>query len=203
MGRNLGNRVRFRVAGVALGDVGVHQETGRWAGATTLLLLFQKFGDTPESHRLQGVRSMCRLDVRMGRKSKGERHTFMTRVPELAGARVRREAAALGCYYTDYLAYVICRHVDVPMELPTGDVADHAEPPAVGDGRVQFIAKVPVAAASLVKGKAEETGVSLSDYIAKVICDFHGVPFEPRVMKKALRAWAKAVEAGEQLPMTG
>ncbi|WP_041545913.1 MULTISPECIES: hypothetical protein [unclassified Nocardioides] len=135
----------------------------------------------------------------MGRKSKGERHTFMTRVPELAGTRVRHEAAALGCYYTDYLAYVICRHVDVPMELPTGEVVDHAEPPAVGDGRVQFIAKVPMTAAAIVKAEAEDMGVSLSDYIAKAICDFHEVPFEPRVMKKALKAWAKAAE----LPMTG
>ncbi len=143
------------------------------------------------------------MDIPMGRKSKGERHTFMTRVPELAGKRVRAEAVALGCYYTDYLAYVICRHVDVPMELPTGDVVDHAEPPAVGDGRVQFIAKVPMRAASIVKDEAEDMGVSLSDYIAKAICDFHDVPFEPRVMKKALRAWAKASEAGEQLPMTG
>jgi hypothetical protein len=58
-------------------------------------------------------------------------------------------------------------------------------------------------AASIVKDEAEDMGVSLSDYIAKAICDFHDVPFEPRVMKKALRAWAKASEAGEQLPMTG
>lgn len=139
----------------------------------------------------------------MGRSSKGERHTFMTRVPELAGTRVQYEAAALGCYYTDYLAYVICRHVGVPMDPPMGEVDDHTEPPAVGDGRVQFMAKVPMAAAAIVKRDAEQQGVSLSDYIAKAICDHHGVPFEPRVKKKALKAWAKAAEAGEQLSMTG
>jgi hypothetical protein len=179
------------------------------------LLVREQLGSDPRSSsiseisrhagtcRLRGTSGRSRLDMRMGRKSKGERHTFMTRVPELAGTRVRREVVALGCHYTDYLAYVICRHVGVPMEIPTGDVADHAEPPAVADGRVQFIARVPMKAASIVRGEAEDMGVSFSDYIAKAICDFHDVPFEPRVMKKALKAWAKAAEAGERMPMTG
>lgn len=197
-------RVRSSVTGVAVVDVRVSQAAGgmRLATSARPLAISEILRHAGDGF-LRAADGKSRLDVPMGRPSKGERHTFMTRVPELAGMRVRQEAVALGCYYTDYLAYVICRHVDVPMELPTGEVVDHAEPPAVGDGRVQFIAKVPMTAASMVRNEAEDMGVSLSDYIAKAICDFHDVPFEPRVMKKALKAWAKAAEAGEQLPMTG
>lgn len=192
------------MTGVAVVDVMVSQVAGGTRPATNvqppaISEIWRHAGDG----FLRAADGKSRLDVPMGRPSKGERHTFMTRVPELAGTRVQHEAATLGCYYTDYLAYVICRHVGLPMDPPTGEVDDHAEPPAVGDGRVQFIAKAPMAAASIVKREAEHMGVSLSDYIAKAICDFHDVPFEPRVMKKALKAWAKAAEAGEQLPMTG
>lgn len=204
MGQNLGASVRSDVTGVAVVSVTCSRNAAAARPAPrTATAAISEILRHAARHRLRAAELPSRLDVPMGRKSKGERHTFMTRVPELAGKRVRAEAVALGCYYTDYLAYVICRRVDVPMELPTGEVVDHAEPPAVGDGRVQFIAKVPMKAASIVKNEAEDMGVSLSDYIAKAICDFHDVPFEPRVMKKALRAWAKASEAGEQLPMTG
>ena len=207
MGQNLGSTVRSGVTPVALVDVRDHHEQQQRDSSSrspkprpSAISEILRHAALP---RLQGATGRSRLDKRMGRKSKGERHTFMTRVPELAGARVRREAMALGCHYTDSLAYVVCRHVDVPMEVPTGGVVDHAEPPAVADDRVQFIARVPMAAASIVKAEAEDMGVSLSDYIAKAICDFHDVPFEPRVMKKALKARAKAAEAGEQMRMTG
>lgn len=139
----------------------------------------------------------------MGRKSKGDRHTFMLRVPHVAGSRVRGEATTLGCYYTDYLAHLICRHLGVATEIPTGDVVEHDDPPDVGDGRVQFITRVPLAVAQLVKEHAEARGISYSDYLATVVCEAHEVDFEPRVKPKALREWAKAPTAGGQLSMTG
>lgn len=203
MERNLGTRVRSGVTGVAVVDVSAPLPRTEYPKTRRRPLAISEILRHAARSRVRGRNRRYRLDMTMGRKCKGERHTFMTRVPDLAGARVRDEAAVLGCYYTDYLAYVICRHVGVPMELPTGEVDDHADPPAVGDGRVQFIARVPMAAAAIVKTDAEDMGVSLSDYIAKAICDFHGVPFEPRVMKKALKARAKAEQAGERLPMTG
>ena len=57
--------------------------------------------------------------------------------------------------------------------------------------------------ADLLIVEATRRGNSLGDYVAKVLCDRFAVPFEPRVKKKALRAWQMADEAGEQLPMTG
>lgn len=123
----------------------------------------------------------------------------MTRMPSLAGERVQDEAKALGCYYTDYLAYIVCHRVGIPMDVPLGEVTDHPTPPEATGGRVQFIAKVPKAAADLVKADAEHQGISLSDYIAKAVCDHLDIPFEPRIKGKALAARAKA----EELRMTG
>lgn len=147
----------------------------------------------------------------MGRKSKGDRHTFMTRVPVLAGQRIKFEAETLGCYYTDYLAYAICQHVGVPAEVPRGEVRDHPEPPAAPGGRVQFMAKVPMEAAVIVKAEAERQGISLSDYIAKALCDLVNVSFQPRVKAKAVKAWQSstgkpaetAARNARGLPMTG
>lgn len=152
------------------------------------------------------VRDPCavsRLDVRMGRMSKGERRQMMTRVPPLAGDLIKREVQALGCHYSDYIAYVMCQHAGVPMNLPVGEVDQHPEPREAPGNRVEFNSRVPVAAASVVTDEADRMGVSIADYVGKVLCDRLEVPFEPRIKKKALKAWAKAAEAGEQMRMTG
>lgn len=164
---------------------------------------FLLFLDTPGDRRLRGLRVMSRLNVLMGRKSKGERRQIMTRVPPLTGQLIKREVEALGCHYSDYIAYTLCQHASVPMDIPMGEVDQHPDPREAPGNRVEFISRVPVAAADVVTDDAERMGVSIADYVGKVLCDRFEVPFEPRVKKKALKAWAKAAEAGERLPMTG
>lgn len=139
----------------------------------------------------------------MGRKSKGERRQIMTRVPPITGKLIKLEVEALGCHYSDYIAYTLCQHAGVPMDVPMGEVDQHPDPREAPGDRVEFFSRVPVAAADVVTDEAERMGISIADYVGKVLCDRFEVPFEPRVKKKALRAWAKAAEAGEQLPMTG
>lgn len=139
----------------------------------------------------------------MGRLSKGERRQVMTRVPPVVGELIKREVQALGCHYSDYIAYTLCQHAGVPMDLPMGEVTQHPEPRQAPGDRVEFISRVPIAAGDHVTSEAERMGISIADYVGKVLCDHFEVAFEPRVKKKALRAWAKAAEAGEQLPMTG
>ncbi|WP_408899817.1 hypothetical protein ACJ5H2_21780 (plasmid) [Nocardioides sp. R1-1] len=141
--------------------------------------------------------------ARMGRKSKGERHKIIPSMPPEAAAFVKADAVSLGCHIGDYIGWLVCRHVDVPMDLPIGDLAEHPDPLPAPNGRVRYRAMLPRDAADLVIADAERRGVTLGDYVTEVVCDHYGVPFEPRVMKKALKAWAKAAEAGEQLPMTG
>lgn len=152
------------------------------------------------------MRDLCvasRLDVCMGRLSKGERRQVMTRVPPSVGALIKREVQALGCHYSDYIAYTLCQRVGVPMDLPVGEVDRHADLREAPGNRVEFITRVPVAAGDVVTHEAERMGVSIADYVGKVLCDHFEVPFEPRVKKKALKAWAKAAAAREQLSMTG
>jgi hypothetical protein len=209
MGWNFsGLGVRSGVTGVALDDVTVSQDGGDTAPGhpDDPLRFFAKFlllPDTPGERRLRCRRAQSRLDVFMGRKSKGERRQIMTRVPPLAGARIKREVEALGCHYSDLIAYTLCQHTGVPMDIPMGEVVQHPDLREAPGHRVEFTSRVPSAAADVVTDEAERMGVSIADYVGKVLCDRFDIPFEPRVKKKALRAWAKAAEAGEQLPMTG
>lgn len=139
----------------------------------------------------------------MGRKAKGDRHTVITSMPTEAAQIVKAEAASLGCYIGDYIGWVICDHFGIAAEVPIGEVTDHPDPLPAVDGRVKYRAMIPRDAADLVITEAERRGNALGDFVAKVLCDRFGVPFEPRVKKKALRAWQMAAEAREQLPMTG
>ena len=139
----------------------------------------------------------------MGRKSKGDRHKIIPSMSPAAAAFVKADAASLGCHIGDYIGWLVCRHVDVLMDLPLGELKDQPDPLPAANGRVQYRAMLPREAADLVIADAERRGVTLGDYVTKVVCDHYDVPFEPRVMKKALKAWVKAAEAGEQLPMTG
>ena len=146
---------------------------------------------------------LSRLDVLMGRRSKGERRQVMTRVPPLTGQLIRREVEALGCHYSDFIAYTLCQHAGVPMEIPMGDVDHHPDPREAPGDRVEFMSRVPVAAADVVTEGAQRMGVSIADYIGKVLCDQFEVPFEPRVKKKALKAWARGRRAVADDRLTG
>ena len=106
-------------------------------------------------------------------------------------------------YIGDYIGWVVCDHFNVTAEVPLGEVTDHPDPMPGADDRFKCRAMIPREAADLLIAEATRRGNSLGDYVAKVLCDRFGVPIEPRVKKKALRAWQMASEAGEQLPMTG
>ncbi len=139
----------------------------------------------------------------MGRKSKGDRHTIIPSMPLEAGMQVKAEAAKLGCYVGDYIAYVVCERVGVYMQVPTGEVTDHPDPlPGPGD-LVRYRTMVPRRAADRVIDESDRRGISLSDVVTEALCEHFEIPFTPTVKKKALKAWAKAAEAGEQLSMTG
>jgi hypothetical protein len=139
----------------------------------------------------------------MGRKSKGDRHKIIPSMPPAAAAFIKADAVVLGCHIGDYIGWMVSRQVDVPMELPLGELTEHPDPVPAADGRVKYRAMLPREAADLVIADAELRGVTLGDYVTKVVCDHYDVPFEPRVKKKALKAWQTAVKAGAQLPMTG
>lgn len=153
--------------------------------------------------RVRDASGVSRLDVRMGRLSKGERRMVMTRVPRPAGQLIEREVRVLRCHYSDYIAYALCQHAGVPMDLPIGNVVDHPEPREAPGDRVEFKSRVPVAVADVVLAEADRMGVSIADHVGKILCDRLKVPFEPRVKKKALKAWATAGHAGEAWSMTG
>ena len=55
----------------------------------------------------------------MGRKSKGDRHKIIRCKPE-AAALSKRDTVSLGCRIGDYIGWLVCRHVDVPMNCPIG-----------------------------------------------------------------------------------
>ena len=76
-------------------------------------------------------------------------------------------------------------------------------PVTVNGDRVEFKSRVPVAVADVVLAEADRMGVSIADHVGKILCDRLKVPFEPRVKKKALKAWATAGHAGEAWSMTG
>lgn len=139
----------------------------------------------------------------MGRKSKGDRHKIIPSMPPQAAALVKADAASLGCHIGDYIGWLVCRRVQVPMDPPIGELTEHPDPLPAPNGRVRYRAMLPREAADIVIADAERRGVTLGDYVTKVVCDHYRVQFEPRVMKKALKAQATAQQAGEQLPMTG
>lgn len=55
---------------------------------------------------------------RGGRPSKGDRHTFVTRVPRAAADLVQAEADKLGLSYSEYIAYVLSTHHGIAVTLP-------------------------------------------------------------------------------------
>lgn len=55
---------------------------------------------------------------RVGRPSKGDRHTFVTRVPRAAADRVQAEADKLGLSYSEYIAYVLSAAHGIQVDLP-------------------------------------------------------------------------------------
>ncbi|GAB7007248.1 hypothetical protein JCM18899A_47230 [Nocardioides sp. AN3] len=139
----------------------------------------------------------------MGRKAKGDRHTIIASMPSEAAELVRSEAARLGCYIGDYIGWAVTDHFNLACVVPLGEVTDHPDPLPAPGGRVKYRGMVPRPAADLVIAEAERRGIFLNDFVGKILCDRLEVPFEPRVKKKALKAWAKAAEAREQLSMTG
>lgn len=139
----------------------------------------------------------------MGRKAKGDRHTIFTSMPPEAAEIVQAEAARLGCYIGDYIGWIVSDHFNVQAEPPLGEVTDHPDPHPAPHGRVKYRAMIPRTAADQLIPEADRRGNSYGDFVAKVLCDRFEIPFQPRVKKKALKAWQMAAEAGEQLPMTG
>ena len=167
---------------------------------------FQKFReicDTPLSAGCGAISSTHGWMLRMGRRAKGDRHTIITSMPSDAAAIVRAEAIQLVCYIGDYIGWVVSDHYGLAGDVPLGEVADHPDPLPGPDGRAKYRAMIPRSAADRLIAEAELRGHSLSDAVAKVLCDRFGVPFEPRVKKKALKAWATAGHAGEAWSMTG
>lgn len=59
--------------------------------------------------------------ARRGRRNKGKRHSFMSRVPQDLAARVIQEAEASGLTYSDYIALVLAEKHDYPL-------AEHIRP---------------------------------------------------------------------------
>lgn len=140
----------------------------------------------------------------MGRHSKGERRQLMTRIPPQAGDELLHEVKGLGCTYSDFIAFVLCQDAGVLAERPTGEVTHHPEPREAPGNRVEVSSRVSLEVADHVSHQADERGISIADYIAVVICERYDVPFEPRVKKKALRAWAAQTStAGARLRPTG
>ncbi len=64
-----------------------------------------------------------------GRPSKGDRHTFVTRVPREAADLIQAEADRLGLYYGEYIAYVVSNAHGVSMQLPTKHDTEQTELP--------------------------------------------------------------------------
>lgn len=164
---------------------------------------FREIRDTPELAGCGAAKPAAGWITSMGRKAKGDRHTIIPSMPSEAAALVKAESTKLGCYTGDYIAWIVSGYVGVLVEVPIGDVTDHPDPLPAPFGRVKYRTMVPRAAADRVIDAAEQRGTTLGDFVAAAVCGHFDVPFEPRVMKKALKAWAKAAEAGEQLPMTG
>lgn len=139
----------------------------------------------------------------MGRRAKGDRHKIVASMPPCAAEVVKAEAAALGCFIGDYLGWVVSQGVGIAQDPPIGRVTDHPDPSPTSGTRVRYAAMVPRAAANCVMEIAEQRGITMGDLVTDVLCDHFAVPFQPRVMKKALRSRSKTLTAGEQLPMTG
>ena len=63
-----------------------------------------------------------------GRKSKGDRHAFMTRIPREAADRLIAEAERLDVHYSDLIAHHVAQAygLDVPLQPRTksGSTAD-------------------------------------------------------------------------------
>jgi len=209
VGQNLGNGVRSSATGVAVDDVSGSQvavSSGRrfcFGPVSSISRNFREICNTPPIHGCRVNRSSRGWIFPMGRKAKGDRHTIFTSMPTEAAQIVKAEATSLGCYIGDYIGWLVCDHFELSAEVPIGEVTDHPDPLPAANGRVRYRAMLPREAADLVIPEAECRGNSLGDFVAKILCDRFGVPFEPRVKKKALRAWQMAAEAGEQLPMTG
>lgn len=204
MRQNLGASVRSGVTHVAVVDVRCSRTTCATRPATTCASpKFREISNTPLIRGCRANRANRGWILCMGRKAKGDRHTIFTSMPAEAAQIVKAEASKLGCYIGDYIGWVVCDHFEVPAQVPLGEITDHPDPMPGADGRFKYRAMIPREAADLLIVEATRRGNSLGDYVAKVLCDRFAVPFEPRVKKKALRAWQMADEAGEQLPMTG
>lgn len=65
----------------------------------------------------------------VGRPSKGDRHTFMTRVPRAAADVIQEEARRRGTSYSEYIAYVLANAHGIPMELSDGADSGQKELP--------------------------------------------------------------------------
>lgn len=202
--QNLGASVRSGVTAVAVVVVRCLSEDRPNPGADSSSTgKFREICNTPCGVGCGPICCSTGWMYRMGRKAKGDRHTIFTSMPPEAAQIVKAEASNLGCYIGDYIGWVVCDHFNVPAEVPIGEVTEHPDPLPAADGRLKYRSMIPREAADLVISEAEGRGISLGDFVAKIVCDRFGVPFEPRVKKKAIRAWQLAAEAGEQLPMTG
>lgn len=163
-------------------------------GGTTPPIHFEKSGTRRAA--LQTIRWTARLDNRMGRRAKGDRHKIVASMPPRAAEMVKAEAAALGCFIGDYLGWLVSEGVGIAQDPPIGHVTDHPDPSPTNDTRVRYAAMVPRTAANSVMELAEQRGITMGDVVTDLICVRFAVPFRPRVMKKAAKA-------GERLPMTG
>lgn len=56
--------------------------------------------------------------ARRGRRNKGKRHSFMSRVPEELAERVIAEAEASDLTYSDYIALVLAEKHDFELPAP-------------------------------------------------------------------------------------
>lgn len=90
---------------------------GRWYGR----LPFRKCREARRVAPLisESNGSMTAMAKRVGRPSKGDRHTFMTRVPRAAADLIQEEAHRRGTSYSEYIAYVLATAHGVDMPEPT------------------------------------------------------------------------------------
>ncbi|GAB3266959.1 hypothetical protein GCM10027425_33510 [Alteromonas gracilis] len=66
---------------------------------------------------------------RRGRPSKGDRHTFVTRVPRAAADIVQQRSEELGVSYGEIIAHAVGNYVGVDVPLPTAKDRDQEELP--------------------------------------------------------------------------
>lgn len=108
-----------------------------------------------------------------GRPSKGDRDTIVSRPPLPLGELVRARAEAAGLTINDYVMAVLAQPGELPEQAPTTR-------PNTGrsgkDGRDMIMMRPPRQFGELVRARAEQAGMTLSDYVTSELARVHGLP---------------------------